>query len=105
MNASAPDQFRLSDAERVRFRPLARRILRAVESDQAHDLYPLRLGCMHAGYVWGDLFLQACDMGIRYAAAGDEKSLRRVAELRADLRAFVTDDACLDDDDIGKGRP
>lgn len=96
------DATRLDPAERERCKPLARRILnierqvglRRVTFDW------LRAECRQQSYVWGDLFLQVLEMGARYQALGDGKSLARAIELRADLRAFLTDDSCLDDADL-----
>lgn len=96
--------YRLEPAIRNSFKPLARKILRTLMHvttvDQQSALSALQEECRAAGYIWGDLFLQVIDLGWRYESAQDAKAAARVKELRADLRAFVNDDAALDDEDL-----
>lgn len=106
MNSLLPycADWRLDPAERERCKPLAREVLRLAAEVEAGggSVAGLRARCIHAGYVWGDLFLQSIAMINRFKASGAGKSLARARELRADLRAFVTDDACLDDGDLAR---
>lgn len=92
--------YRLSPAERQHVKPLARKLLRALMHGERDQIDAVRGECRSAGYIWGDLFLQVIDLGYRYESAQDAKGLARVKELRADLRAFVNDDAALDDSDL-----
>jgi hypothetical protein len=97
--------WRLDPAERAHFKPLAREVLKLVgevEAGTASHTSGLRARCIAEGYVWGDLFLHSVSLIARFKKRGELKSLARAQELRADLRAFVTDDACLDDHDLSE---
>lgn len=91
---------RLSLEQRRRFKVLAREMLAAERTGNAVLVDAARAKCVDGLYVWGVLFAGVAEIADVYTAEGDEKSLARVAHLRAYLRAYVTDDAALDDDDL-----
>lgn len=63
-----------------------------LEADEGRSA-ELQIECQRVGYVWGDLFIQVLRCGRQARARSDEKQLRRVGVLRAELRGIIAHDA------------